>query len=100
MTTDRPLTRADLQEVLIAVLQPIIERLGRLEARMDGLETRMIGVEAHMNTVEVKVVGLEVQMVGLKERLDCLEAQNTIQYKQLNAKLDTLIQGGVRSPNY
>ena len=49
-----------------AKLNPIYEKLDRLEARMDGLEARMEKLETRMDS-------MEAEMKAVKHRLDCVE---------------------------
>ena len=58
-----------------AKLEPIYEKLDRLETRMDGLEARMEKLETRMDSLEARMEKLETRMDGLEARMEKLETR-------------------------
>ena len=64
-----------LEKILDEKLEPVYERLDRLESRMDAIESRMDRLEARMDAIESRMDRLEARMDAIESRMDRLEAR-------------------------
>ena len=62
-----------LEKILDEKLEPVYERLDRLESRMDAIESRMDAIESDMKDVKKRLGNMESDMKDVKKRLSNIE---------------------------
>ena len=63
-----------LEKILDEKLEPVYERLDRLESRMDAIESRMDVIESRMDAIESRMDAIESDMKDVKKRLGNMES--------------------------
>jgi uncharacterized protein YdcH (DUF465 family) len=84
-----PLTKADL----IAALQPIMDRLDRMDARFDridarfdGVDKRLYGMDARFDGIDARFDGIDVRFDGIDEGMQSMSAD----ISRINVKLSNV----------
>ena len=63
-----------LEKILDEKLEPVYERLDRLESRMDAIESRMDAIESRMDRLEARMDAIESRMDAIESRMDAIES--------------------------